>query len=411
LSICSSIKYWVISLKGLIMTMGSATIATDQSALVTARALAGQLDARAREGERLRTMPSDLVDHLRDAGMFGLASPRSLGGAELPAAEIVRVVEELCRADGSAGWTVLIGNSTAFLAWLDPAVAASLLADRPAPISAAVFAPTGQLTRAGDGLRLTGRWSYSSGSAHADLFFGGGLVMAAAGPRMVAGRGPDWRLAVTSASDVTVHDTWDSIGLRGTGSHDVTVDGLAVPVEHTMSPFFEAARHDGPLFRLPFFTLIGVTIAGFSLGVARRALDEMAAVANTKIRPPGPHPIGHDGDVQVAIAHAEGALQAARAFVFEALDVVWDAALSGDVPSDDRRARFLLANQHAMHVAVDAVTTAIGFGGMAALRPEHPLQRCLRDIHAANQHIYFSQAATKRYAKSLLGMEQETHWF
>jgi len=387
-------------------------MATDQSAIATARALAGQLEARAREGERHRTMPSDLVGTLREAGMFGLATPRSLGGAELPAEAIVRVVEELCRADGSAGWTVLIGNSTAFLAWLDPSVAANLLGNRPAPISAAVFAPAGQLTQdTDDGLRLTGRWQFSSGSAHADLFLGGGLVMGASGPRMVAGRGPDWRLAVTAASDVTVHDTWDSIGLRGTGSHDVTVDGLAVPVEHTMSPFFESARHDGPLFRLPFFTLIGVTMAGFALGVARRALDEMVAVAGTKVRRPGPDPIGHDGDVQVAITDAEGALQAARAFVFEALDVIWAAATSGDVPSDDARARFLLANQHAMRVAVDAVTTAIGFGGMAALRPGHPLQRCLRDIHAASQHIYFSQAATKRYAKSRLGIEQETFWF
>jgi alkylation response protein AidB-like acyl-CoA dehydrogenase len=275
-----------------------------------------------------------------------------------------------------------------------------------------VFAPTGQLTQAGDdGLRLTGRWSCSSGSAHADLFIGGGLVMDASGPRMVAGRGPDWRLAVTAASDVTVHDTWDSIGLRGTGSHDVTVNGLSVPAEHAMSPFFEAARHDGPLFRLPFFTLIGVTIAGFALGVARRALDEMVAIATTKVRPPGPDPIGRDGDVQVSIAHAEAALQAARAFVFEALDTMWGAALSGDVPVDELRARFLLANRHAMRVAVDAITTAIGFGGMVALQPDHPLQRCLRDVHAANQHIYFSQAATKRYAKSLLGIEQETFWF
>jgi alkylation response protein AidB-like acyl-CoA dehydrogenase len=394
------------------MPSGSATIDTDTSAITTARALAGHLAARAREGERLRTMPADLVDQLRDAGMFALATPRSLGGAELPAATIVGVVEEICRADGSAGWTVLIGNSTAFLAWLDPSVAVSLLDARPATVSAAVFAPTGQLIQERDGgLRLTGRWQYSSGSAHADLFMGGGLVVDASGPRMVAGRGPDWRLAVTAASDVTVHDTWDSIGLRGTGSHDVTVDGLAVPVEHTMLPFFEPARHDGPLFRLPFFTLIGVTMAGFALGVARRALDEMVAIATTKIRPPGPAPIGHDGDVQVAIADAEGALQAARAFVFEALDVMWNTATSGDVPSDDQRARFLLANQHAMRIAVDAVTTAIGFGGMATLLPDHPLQRCLRDVHAANQHIYFSQAATKRYAKSRLGIEQDTFWF
>jgi hypothetical protein len=107
----------------------------------------------------------------------------------------------------------------------------------------------------------------------------------------------------------------------------------------------------------------------------------------------------------------EGALQAARAFVFDALGQVWDAALSGDVSSDEQRARFLLANQHAMRAAIDALATATGFGGMAALRPDHPLQRCLRDIHAADQHIYFSQAANKRYAKARLAIEQETFWF
>jgi len=240
---------------------------------------------------------------------------------------------------------------------------------------------------------------------------GGALVMDADGPRTVPGRGPDWRFAVTAASDLTVLDTWDAIGLRGTGSHDVTVDGLWVPAERTMSPMFEPARHDGPLWRLPFFTLVGVTMAGFPLGVARRAIDELVAIASTKVRPPGPNPIGHDDDVQVAIADAEGALQAARAFVFDALGAMWDSALAGDVPSDERRARFLLANQHAMRVAVDTVDTAMRFGGMSALRPEHPLQRCLRDIHAADQHIYFSQAATKRYAKSRLGIEQETFWF
>jgi indole-3-acetate monooxygenase len=399
-------------MKDFIMSIGPATIESDQSALSAARTLAAELGARAGEGERLRTMPADIVARLRDTGMFGLATPRSMGGAELPAAEIVDVVEEVSRADGSAGWTVLIGNSTAFLAWLDPAVAESLLIGQSAPVGAAVFAPTGRLVPAGnDRFRLAGQWSFSSGCAHADLFMGGALVMDADGPRRVPGRGPDWRFAVTAASDLTVLDTWDAIGLRGTGSHDVTVDGLWVPAERTMSPMFEPARHDGPLWRLPFFTLVGVTMAGFPLGVARRAIDELVAIASTKVRPPGPNPIGHDDDVQVAIADSEGALQAARAFVFDALGAMWDSALAGDVPSDEQRARFLLANQHAMRVAVDTVGTAMGFGGMSALRPEHPLQRCLRDIHAVDQHIYFSQAATKRYAKARLGIEQETFWF
>src|SRR4051812_10711310 len=108
-----------------------------------ARALAPEVSQRAQESESLRTLPWDLVARIRDAGLFGMALPRSLGGLELTPMEIVETVEELSRADGSTGWTVLVGNSTAFLGWLEPSVAAELLAERAAPIGSAVFAPTG----------------------------------------------------------------------------------------------------------------------------------------------------------------------------------------------------------------------------------------------------------------------------
>jgi len=394
------------------MTVGHARSDTAGAALAAARAIAPRFSARAREGERLRTMPPDLVAEVRAAGLFGLATPRALGGAELPPTAIVEVVEELCRADGSAGWTVLIGNSTAFLGWLDPVVATELVGGQTDPVGAGVFAPTGRLTPVGtDRFGLTGRWSFCSGAAHADWFFNGALVDDGGAPRIVPGRGPDWRLAVVPASGVAVVDTWDAVGLRGTGSHDVTVRELPVPLEHTIAPFYEPARHDGPLWRFPFFTLVGTTLVGFPLGVARRALDELTRFAAVKVRPPSTAPIAEDGDVQVALTRAEGGLQSARAFVLDALGALWDVACAGDVPTVEQRARFLLAAQQAMRAAVAAVDVAVGLGGMAALHADHPLQRCHRDIHAADQHIYFSQAAAKRYAKARLGIEQETFWF
>jgi alkylation response protein AidB-like acyl-CoA dehydrogenase len=162
---------------------------------------------------------------------------------------------------------------------------------------------------------------------------------------------------------------------------------------------------------LPFFTLVGTQMAGFPLGVARRAIDELAAVAASKHSPGSPLPISHDGDVQIALARAEGALQAARAFVVETLGALWETAQSGDVPGVPARARFLLAVQQAMRTAVEVVTTAVGLGGSAGMHADHPLQRCLRDIHAADQHIYFSQAASKRYAMARLGIDQDPSWF
>ncbi|HEY3464104.1 MAG TPA: acyl-CoA dehydrogenase family protein [Amycolatopsis sp.] len=387
--------------------MGQATTA----AVTAARDIAPELSARAVEAEQLQTLPRDLVERAREAGLFRLATPRALGGLELPPAEIVEVVEELSRADGSAGWTITIGNGSAFLAWLDPAVAADLVKGVPDPIGGGVFAPMGRLTPDGEGkFGLTGRWAFCSGSPHSDLFFNGAMVFDGTAPRMVPGRGPDWRLAVVPAAQVRVLDNWDVTGLRGTGSHDVTVEAV-VREEHTVSPFTEPARHDGPLWRFPFFTFVGTLMAGVPLGIARRALDEFTAFAPAKIRPPGPGPIAEDGDVQIALTRAEGRLRSARSFVFDALGDLWATAQAGDVPDVKQRGQFLLATQQAMRASLSAVNIAFGFAGAGALHADQPVQRCFRDVHAASQHIYFSAAASKRYAKLRFGIDQPTFWF
>jgi alkylation response protein AidB-like acyl-CoA dehydrogenase len=371
-------------------------------AVTAARELAPELSARAVEAEQLRTLPRDLVERAREAGLFRLATPRGLGGLELPPATIVETVEELSRADGSAGWTITIGNGSAFLAWLDPAVAADLVAATPDPIGGGVFAPMGRLTPDGAGkFSLAGRWGFCSGSPHTDLFFNGGF--AGGDPR-------DWRLAAVPAAEVRVVENWDVSGLRGTGSHDVEIDTL-VPGEHTISPFTNPARHDGPLWRFPFFTVIGTMLAGVPLGIARRALDEFTAFAPAKFRPPGPGPIAGDGDVQLVLTRAEGRLRSARAFVFEALGELWDTACAGDVPDVRQRGQFLLATQQAMRASLSAVNLAFGYAGAGALHADQPMQRCFRDLHAAAQHIYFSAAASKRYAKLRFGIEQPTFWF
>ncbi len=128
------------------------------SALDRARAIAPLLRERAAEGEAARTMPRDLVDKVRKAGLFQLAMPASLGGPPEEPETILEVMEELSAADASAGWTIFIGNSTGFMAWLDPEVARELLAIRPDPVVASVFAPSGQAVPAGDKtLTVSGR--------------------------------------------------------------------------------------------------------------------------------------------------------------------------------------------------------------------------------------------------------------
>jgi len=170
--------------------------------------------------------------------------------------------------------------------WLDPSVAVELLGERTDVISACVFAPKGRLTPEGAGrFRLDGRWSFSSGCRHADCLSRWRWSPTATGPgcSLDAARTGGWP---SSGRDSTVIENWDVAGLRGTGSHDVTASAVLVPERHTMASFFEPARHDGPLWRFPSSPSPEPSLAGFPLGVARRALDEFAQLAPAKIRLP-----------------------------------------------------------------------------------------------------------------------------
>jgi alkylation response protein AidB-like acyl-CoA dehydrogenase len=390
------------------MTMTTLLLDTDTDTLRAARALAPELSERALETEQLGTLPRDLVEKARAAHLFGLLTPRALGGLELPPRPAVETLEELCRADGSAGWAILIGNATSFFSWFDPAIGAELFEGAAEPAGAGAFAPAGRLVDQGDGtFVLNGRWPFVSGCRHADRFLLGAFVMDGDQPRIIDGVGPDWRLAHVRAADVEIIDNWDVAGLRGTGSNDVAVSGVIVEDRHTIAPFGQPARHDTPTCRFPFFTLVGMKFAAVPLGIGRRALDELLAIAATKIRVGTFTPLGDAADVQLGMARADGALRAARAFVFESIDDAYATALAGDVPSVEQRARIQLAANNAMRAGLDAVDFAFATAGASALRNDNALQRCFRDLHAAAQHAYFSTNAWKRYTRVVLGTERE----
>ncbi len=184
--------------------------------LQTARELAPDFSARAPEGEALRTMPSDLVARVKDGGLFRLALPRSLGGLELDPLTIVEVVELLSEADGSAGWTVLIGNSTTFFAWLEPSVARSMIGNNSGFCSTSMFAPMGHARPEGKGMfSVTGRWPFNSGCLHSEWLQVGVFVMDGEAPRRRDEFNPDWRFAFVPHDAAQIED----LGRAGTSGH------------------------------------------------------------------------------------------------------------------------------------------------------------------------------------------------
>ena len=392
-------------------TRTPATLSDGDRSTAVARALAPEITQRADDAEALGTMPIDLVERLRAAGVFRALQPRSLGGFEVAPVEFIEMIEELARADGSAGWIAAIGaGAPAFTAWLEPAVATQLFGSDADFMAATVFAPTGRAVPDGTGrFAVDGRWPFASGCRHAEWLLAGMFVFDGDAPRMIPEQGPDWLLAFFPRANADIVDNWDVLGLRATGSNDVLARGLRVAEEHTISPFFQPARQDGPLWRLAFFTLVGVALVGVPLGIARRALDEFTDLATTKLRAGTFEPVAEDPAAQVAFASAEANLRSARAFVLDEASALWDTARAGDPPSLEQRAGFQLAAQQAMRAARQAVDTTFDLTGASAVHATHPLQRCFRDLHTANQHVYFSPAALKRYANTHFGITQPTY--
>jgi alkylation response protein AidB-like acyl-CoA dehydrogenase len=385
-------------------------MADTESIVRRAFALAPLLSEHATHAEQLRTMPRHVAEACAGAGLFKLALPKSLGGLECDPLTIIRVIEELSRADGSAGWTVMIGNTTAFTAWLEPEVAREIVSTTPDAAMAGLLMPNGAAVSDGKGgFIVSGRWPFNSGAPHAAWFCSGIMVMDGDQPRMVAPGRADWRVAFFPASEATIIDTWHAAGLKGTGSHDIAVNGIRVPEERTAAPFFEPARHEGPLYRMTLWSLFMTLMAGLPLGIARRALDEFRELAKRKSRAMDGATLASDSAIQVDLACAEAGLQAARALVFDTFTHAWNTLQEGRENSLEERTRMTMSVVEAMRLCSGAVDVAFQRAGGGALYETSPLQRCFRDIHAAGQHIVFSLETWKRIGKSLLGIEQPTY--
>jgi alkylation response protein AidB-like acyl-CoA dehydrogenase len=354
-------------------------------------------------------MPSDLVEKLRKAGLFRLGMPAALGGDECDPFTIIDTMEEIARADGSAGWTTFIGNTNFSMAWLEPAVAKEIASHGPDLIVAAGFSPSGTARPDGSNFVVDGRWAFSSGSPHADWFVNAAVVTDGDNPRGLPPGQPSWRLAFIPARDTEIIDTWHAAGLRGTGSHDVTATAVRVPQERTAQPYFESAKFDGPLYRLPYAILLSAFMSPFPLGVARRALDEFATLAHKKSRtlPPGA-PMAEDAAVQVELAHAEATLRSARSFLVEALGVCWNSVCAGDPVSLELQTTALLASLNGARAARNAVETVYGMSGAGAALDASPMQRCVRDLMVGTQHIAFSMTRWASAGRAILGLDPAT---
>lgn len=383
-------------------------------------ALAGLASELAPQTERDRRLPEALVESMRAAGIFRMLVPAELGGGEAEPAELIDAVITLAEGDGSAGWCAAVGATSGMLAAYLPHDQAELIYGDPASIAGGVFAPIGQATPAHDGASysVTGRWPFASGCEHSDWLMGGCTVVepvqvALSGgdegggdekkPRMLDTGGPEVRLALFPADQVQIHDTWNSAGLRGTGSHHMSVTELEVTADRTVSLITDDPVVRRPLYAFPVFGLLALSIAAAGVGIARGALRELTDLATAK-RPQGSRrTLAQRSTAQAQMAEATAKVRAARALMDSAVADAWARASAGERLTVDDRVALRLAATHAMRSAKDATDAAFELGGGSAVYEGSPLQRRLRDIHTATQHMLVAPSTWELTGRVLLG--------
>ncbi len=372
-----------------------------------ARGIAAGLPAQADAIEEGRRLPPGVAAALREAGLLRLCAPRSVGGPEAHPWTVVEVLEALARGDGSAAWCAMIASTTSVLAGYLDGEAAKRVFGSPDAVVGGVFAPRGRAVREPGGYRMTGRWSFASGCQHASWLLGGCLVEGDAGPELVDGR-PDVRLLLFPAEQAEILDTWDVSGMRGTGSHDIAVSDLAVPGSHAVSMIGDRPRETGALYGFPVFGLLAVGIAGVGLGLARRAIDELAELATRKTPTLGRRRLADRGLTQSRVAEAEAGLGSARSWLRERVGAAFAEAEGGEALGLETRARLRLAASHAVKASIEAVDSMWRLAGGSSIYATSPLERVWRDAHVVGQHMMVAEPTLELTGRVLLGVETDT---
>lgn len=338
-----------------------------------------RFEAAARRAEEERTLPADIVELLRGLRLFWLKTPAGLGGSELDPLQFCDVLEEIAYYDASAAWSAMVGNgATGTVAgWLPDEGVREVFPDANGnlPICAGQFSPRGTAVPVDGGYRVTGRWSFGSGINHAQWAVGGCEV---------EGTGTHI-LVVVPKTQATLHDTWHVAGLQGTGSGDYSLTDVFVPSTRAINLATPALR-GGELFKTSAPLFVSNELSPVAVGIARRAVDDMYELASATARRAHGIALGDRAAFQKDIARAECRLRSVQLLYRDAVQQTWSGTDSSEAFVAGLRAQHNLV----VEVCLDLVSHIFRYGGGRVLALDHPMQRHLRNLTAAMQHVYIS---------------------
>lgn len=303
-----------------------ARVVSQSSLLDSVRALEPQIRTAEDFLERECRLPEPLFEALRKTGLFRVSWWKSYGGLELDPLTQMDVLEELSRVNGSVGWIGTFGALTGLIAaMLEPGAIPDFFPS-PDQTAAGQYAPMGRAEKVPGGFKVTGLWSFGSGCHHAHAMHSGCVVFENGSPRLINGQPEIRQMAFLREECEILPDSWNTIGMRGTGSYDYTVKDLFVPYEHSFS-YFDPPRRDAPLYAFPGLFLF--SHLPVPLGIARGAIDTFIGLSAEKRLAPGGRFLREDSGVQETVAEAEAALSAARCYAYDVVGDIWETVCRG----------------------------------------------------------------------------------
>ncbi|GAB4190398.1 MAG: acyl-CoA dehydrogenase family protein [Wenzhouxiangellaceae bacterium] len=387
---------------------------TNRGEALIEAALALQDDIRSRRGEieAQRRVPLDLIEKLKTAGFFRMTMPKDWGGMELDPMTQLRAIEILAEADASVAWCVMIGSDTGyFSAFIDQDVAKAMFPDVDM-ITGSTLTTTGHAEIVDSGYHVSGRMPFSSGCEHSDWFVVGCLVYRD-GEQCFHDSGiPVTRQCFVPRHAVTILDTWDTIGLRGSGSHDLEIAGHFVPEAQSFSFQDFKPYRMSPLYVFPMSILLN--FSSVPLGIASSVIDGFAershrparkTMINGQMTPPKNQ--CDDFFVQDAIGRAAAKLASARAYLYSTIEGFWQTLNSGAEPQPEQAAHFYLVHTHVFESCKEAIELVYKISGGGAVYKKNQIERSLRDIQTINQHVINSLRSYSVGGRLLLGLPAE----
>lgn len=368
---------------------------TFSTLLERARALVPVLRERAAGAERQRRIPDETDRDFRAAGFYRLLQPKMFGGLELDYGTHTELAAEVARGCPSSGWALGITACHAWMFGMFPREAQTALwgADPEAAIATSFFGENVRVTREAGGLRLQGRWKFSSNVDHCQAALLMVLVPPPGGSGPGGGR-PSAYFLFVPRRDYRIEDTWNSAGLMATGSNDIVVENALVP-EHGAVDIAACcagtapggAFHANPLYRLPLYAVFPYTLIGAALGAAQGALEHVTDMLHGRSTVVGQIKLREQQAVQARVGEAAAEINAARALLWQDRARFNQLAKAGRFPEVAERAAWRLNLGYACKLCVSAVERLYPLAGAQGLSAADPLQRAWRDAHAVSAHI------------------------